>query len=384
MLESDAPELGLNDIRQPLTTAIRPRPFGPLVGAVVLVSVLIVGFGIGLLQGPSPSTTVEAGAPPLLSSIALGEGHLWPEKPSELSEADLAVAFARDVLGWESAAGQLMQGEVSEAGTWVRVQRNIPVEEELLDVLVAPVPEGGNVVMQVGTPWARGMDLTGEAGGLQTSLLRISGGLRAEALLRLESGDYLSGFAPVTVGGDPAISFPGVDFEAVSSGLVRYLTEDGSVHAAVGDVFSQSPASEPNPACAVTVPDVNVAGPLVNGDPLPAPEGMAWIGGSQLATFLPANGAVWENLPAKGEFRTQKLFVWAEGYDWVAEPEPNLSVVASPSDPTQPNAVTSVSNGSRSDWGSFMVVGVDLVPGCWSIELEYNGDALDFMVRVSE
>ena len=375
----------LDEIRQPLTIVRTPPSRGPLVGALVLAAVLILGLGVGLLQGPSPTTTAEIGAPPPASSVALGDGHIWPETPSALSEIDLAVAFARELLGWETAAGQAIQGDGSESGTWVRVQRNVPVEVELLDVFVATLPDGGNVVMRVGTPWARGMDLVEVADGVRAPLLRIAGDLHAEGLLRLADGEYVFETAPVTVGGNPALFFPGIDVGSVSSGLIRYLNQDGTVHAAVGDVFTTVSAADTQTlSCVVTVPSANTPGPIVNGASLAAPDGMAWVGGPGLATFLPIGGAVWENLPVKGELRTQKFFLWAEGYDWVAEPEPDLQIVARPGEPTQPEAVTSVSNGSRGDWGSFMVVGVDLAPGCWTVDLEYEGAQLTFTVEVAE
>ena len=384
MLELGAPEVDIDEVSQQSVAPSTVRRNGPLVGVGVLAVVLLVGLGLGLLRRPNTSTVLPAATTPPTSSITLGDGHLWPETPSQLSEVELAVAFARDVLGWEMAAGQAIFDDVSAEGSWIRVQQNVAVEEELLDVLVATAPEGGRVVMRAGTPWARGMELESDEAGVRVSLLRIAGELRAEALLRLDNGEYATASAQVTVGGDPTVSFAGIEPGSVRSGIVRYLNPDGSGYAAVGDAFEFPSGGEEALSCDVTVPENETSGPVVGGVPLPAPQGMAWVGGPGLATFLPAGGARWEDLPVSGERRTQKLFLWAEGYDWIAEPNPELLIDARPLDSTAPPALTSVSNGSRADWGSFMVVGVDLAPGCWTVDLEYKGSLLTFTVEVAE
>ncbi len=146
-------------------------------------------------------------------------------------------------------------------------------------------------------------------------------------------------------------------------------------------VFADSEIGAPG-VCQFTIPTGN--GPSVNDGVLPPPQSTGWHGGPELTTFLPVEGAVWADLPVTGERRTQKIFVWADGYDWIEEPNPSLEIDVRQADggTDLPLPSTAVSNGSRADWGSFMVVGLDLAPGCWEVELDYRGSVLEFIVEV--
>jgi hypothetical protein len=146
---------------------------------------------------------------------------------------------------------------------------------------------------------------------------------------------------------------------------------------------------QPPETCPVTqAPDL----PFTPPPPYPATPpggGSFWFGTEQLWTMLPADGT-WRGLPhyrpTDPGYR-QKIFWWHEGYDWRAEPRPNLTVRGKRLDaPAPPLVASRATNGFRAeDLKSFMLVGVDIPTlGCWEITGEIDGQELTFVVWVSE
>jgi hypothetical protein len=134
-------------------------------------------------------------------------------------------------------------------------------------------------------------------------------------------------------------------------------------------------------ACPVTqLPDPPFTPPKPYGAPL---EGEFWFGSPALWTSLPVDGA-WRDLPLSRSGYTQKLAWWREGYDWQAEPEPDLIVTGRRLDgEAPPLAASKATNAFAEDIGSAMLVGVDIpAAGCWEITGRYGEQELSFIIQV--
>ena len=146
-------------------------------------------------------------------------------------------------------------------------------------------------------------------------------------------------------------------------------------------------ADDPPATCLATRPP---SPPFVPPSPYPAEPpggGRFWFGTEKLWTALPAEGA-WRGLPhyrpTDSSYR-QKIFWWREGYDWLADPTPKLTVRGRRLDAPAPLLVAPpATNGYHQDLKSFMLVGVDLPTlGCWEITGRFEGQSLTFVVWVS-
>jgi hypothetical protein len=113
--------------------------------------------------------------------------------------------------------------------------------------------------------------------------------------------------------------------------------------------------------------------------------GQFWYGTPALWTALPTTGA-WPNLPFDANGFTQKILWWHDGYDWRAEPVPNLVVSGTKVDGPSKALVSSAgSNAFASDIGSAMVVVVSMpTAGCWKITGAYKESQLSFVVTIPE
>lgn len=142
-------------------------------------------------------------------------------------------------------------------------------------------------------------------------------------------------------------------------------------------------AAIPPASCPITQPSNS---PFVPPSPYPATPpplyaGEFWYGAASLWTMLRADG-IWGTLPHANGSYTQKVFWWRQGYDYQTDPMPNLTVTGRRLDaPAPPMTASGATNGSRSDIGSFMVIGVDIpTPGCWEITGHNTGTDLRFVV----
>lgn len=232
------------------------------VGVVVAVALLVV---VVLLSPAGPSSTTAPAANPSTTSISfdlppvtLGADHLWPETPSQLSPVELAELFVKETLGWETPGGTL-DPDSNENASWVRVQQNVPVEDELVDVFVSS-QDGGHVVVEVGTPWFKGADIGPDrSGGTRVSLLRFPNGDVAEVTLRLADGRHVVATAKTVVGqpNSGAIVIPDVEPSTVTAVLIRYVDANGRAIATNGtSKASQSLSSTTSSSAPVTTSPV--------------------------------------------------------------------------------------------------------------------------------
>jgi hypothetical protein len=137
-------------------------------------------------------------------------------------------------------------------------------------------------------------------------------------------------------------------------------------------------------ACPVTKPSSQV---FVPPAPFPAQSpyaGEFWYGTRQLWTMLDASGE-WTALPQSAAGFTQKILYWREGYDWLREPTPLLTVTGKRLDaPAPPLVASQASNGFQDQVKSFMVVGVNVpTEGCWEITGRTGDQELRFVVWVT-
>jgi len=143
---------------------------------------------------------------------------------------------------------------------------------------------------------------------------------------------------------------------------------------------------DPPENCPVTRPP---ASPFVPPAPYPAKppsQGVFWFGTEKLWTMLPVEGT-WRGLrhysATTPGFR-QKIFWWRKGYNWLSDPNPDLTVKGERLDGPAPHfLIPRATNGYEQDLKSFMLVGADIPTyGCWRITGRFKDDELSFVIRV--
>jgi hypothetical protein len=113
--------------------------------------------------------------------------------------------------------------------------------------------------------------------------------------------------------------------------------------------------------------------------------GKFWYGSPGLWTMLPEDG-IWAQLPRDEHGFTQKIFWWADGYDWIEDSEPVFRLTGERLDGKAPQIDSrEATNANTSETGSSILTGI-LIPtaGCWRITGEYRGAELSFVVFVKE
>lgn len=153
------------------------------------------------------------------------------------------------------------------------------------------------------------------------------------------------------------------------------------------DQTAGSEQDRPPETCVVTRPPEKTFVP-----PAPYPSDSSkysfWFGTNQLWTFLPVTGT-WLHLghytPDDPTFR-QKMFWFAQGYDWRKEPQPKLVITGRRVDgPSGPLLSDRANNGWTVDKNhAFMVVGINFPKlGCWEIKGRYRDAEVKFVVWVA-
>lgn len=114
--------------------------------------------------------------------------------------------------------------------------------------------------------------------------------------------------------------------------------------------------------------------------------GQFFYGNNDLWTAI---NQTWYALPYnEGYGYVQKLFYQREGYFWLDEPEPALTVTGRKIDPDsnveQTLTASRATNGYTAEDGSFMLVGVDIPSlGCWEITAQYLDTSLTYTIWVA-
>lgn len=116
---------------------------------------------------------------------------------------------------------------------------------------------------------------------------------------------------------------------------------------------------------------------------VPAADHRVWYGTERLWTWLNDEGEVWYDLPdddGNGKF-FEKTFWWAESY---SPGEGRITVTGRQLDGPGSFEVGEPASGGSRPWdiGSFMLVGVEIPPGCWEFTGSYRGAELSYVVLV--
>lgn len=184
----------------------------------------------------------------------------------------------------------------------------------------------------------------------------------------------VSGFALV------AIVMAGV----VTAGALRSPSSIGPV----GPGESPEPSASPREVggCPLTVPPQPAFIPPKPYPPHPPDLYQSvWYGTAALWTMLDPEGEVWEDLPEEDGRFTQKTFWWSEGYSPKDEPAAPISVTGRRLDRSGSfEAGGPGGGGFRKDIRSFMLVGLEIPPGCWELTATYRGADLSYVVLVKE
>jgi LysM repeat protein len=164
------------------------------------------------------------------------------------------------------------------------------------------------------------------------------------------------------------------------------LADCGSVAAGQQLIIPTAGMNAPPPVCPVTSPSDTAFIPPApyNANP-PNDDRLAqfWYGTAALWTLLWDEG-VWHGLPYDGNSYTQKITWFREGFDWLAEPDPPLTITGTRLDVPGDTLPVAGGNGSYAgDLGSFIMSGVGVPSaGCWQITGNYGEHSLSFVVWV--
>lgn len=198
-------------------------------------------------------------------------------------------------------------------------------------------------------------------------------------------GQALVGAAPVATGA--AVPYPTAPpvppTRTPAPAPTSRPTDTPTATPAVTPAARTSPATPP-PSCPVTrPPNPPFAPPAPYSATAPYPHEF-WYGTAALWTLLGDDGT-WQRLPYYDGAYSQKVFWWRQGYNWLAEPNPPLTVTGRRLDaPAPPLVASRATNASSADIGSSMLVGVDIpTTGCWELTGRIAGATLSFVVWVA-
>jgi len=234
----------------------------PLLVATAVAAVAAVVFVATLTSGDETEVATEPRAT-ASAGVALGSSQLWPPTARHATPAEVANAFAREVLGWQPAGASVFEDGDATGPVWVRLVQ--PGVVELVDVLTVPDTDGNRVIIELGPPWALGMSVESIAPGEEGSrigLIRVAGATEAQLNLLLDSGgtepitatnlDIQAGRIDVATIADPA---------TIRSVLVLYRDDRGQVIAATGATFDDDASEDEPPGTVQLGPDgVNYLG----------------------------------------------------------------------------------------------------------------------------
>lgn len=162
--------------------------------------------------------------------------------------------------------------------------------------------------------------------------------------------------------------------------------------AGIATPATSAPTSREVRGCSLTIPPQP---PFVPPSPypsrypnpdVPGADDKQWYGTPALWTTLESEGEVWRDLPdedGNGKFFEKTLW-WSESHS----PEEGLypiSVTGRRLDrPGSFETGGPGGGGFRHDVRSFMLVGVEMRPGCWEITATYRGTELSYVVLVED
>ena len=161
------------------------------------------------------------------SELELGAGHVWPESGRSGSPAEVVSAFASEVLGWTDATVSSDPGADLTGPVVVRIQQ--PGVAEVV-VFTIPVPSGGRVLIQVGSPAViAAIEPGNQSLGTRVWLERVPGAQRAGVTIRLDDGRHVNLEADLTDLERGAVDASEIEPLGIQTVLVRFYDADGQV-----------------------------------------------------------------------------------------------------------------------------------------------------------
>jgi len=223
--------------QEPIPGAPRPRRnWRPALVAAVAAMLVIVGTLV-LFAQPGVSPSASAPETSDLPPVSLGETHVWPERSRQGQPSELAVAFAKEVLGWQSPAAW-PEAQVEASGpVWVRLsQEGVGVP---LDVLAVPASDGGRVLAEVRVAWGPTTStraLSPDQPGSVIVLVGVSGAETAEVTMRLSGGRQIVLTADRSDIENGRFEVPDVsDPQEIRTVLIRWIDRENRVIAATSN-----------------------------------------------------------------------------------------------------------------------------------------------------
>jgi hypothetical protein len=233
---------------------------GRLVAAIAGIAVLVaaVGTSAWFLLGPGRSRQTPT-APP---AVVLGTTYLWPQNPMPGSPAEVAAAFATQVLGWEGATITVEDAAAEIADLQIDwptpLPDEIPITEGQALVRIdhpsaaAPVHltinqcgDSGWVVNDAVTRLTLNLGLGVSSGGAgnvagDISFPVVSGAAQEQVVVHLFGSGQQVLDSSSTEEKEGILTIPIDDPYAVDTVLVRYLDARGIVIAAGGGVWDMA------------------------------------------------------------------------------------------------------------------------------------------------
>jgi hypothetical protein len=171
---------------------------------------------------------------------------------------------------------------------------------------------------------------------------------------------------------------------AARAGAFSPHTPTTALHPTTGMSGPATVPAIPPASCPITQPPSPAFTPPAPYPPEAPYTNGFWYGTAALWTALPGH-SVWAGLPHNPDGYTQKVLWWRQGYSWMDEPTPALTVTGERVDaPAPPLRVSRATNAFADEIKSAMLVGVDFPTlGCWKLTGTYADQQLSVVVWIA-
>jgi hypothetical protein len=220
-----------------------PRSHGPwrvavAAAAAVLIVAAIPFWILGPGRDPAPASTRVP--------VEIGIEYVWPDGGWPGTAADVAVAFATQVLGWPQVTPVPDPQADPDGPVWVRLL--VPGGSEL-SVLTVPRSADTREVLQIGAPPEIWLSEAGAVDdGPWLALRMVEGAATADVSIRLLGVRDAVGFRLDAAELDGQVDLPAIDGRLIATVLVRYRDVAGTVIAATGGRYATEPPLDAAPS----------------------------------------------------------------------------------------------------------------------------------------
>lgn len=203
-----------------------------LVAVVVVLAVAAVPFWL-LGPGRHGADSVSTQVP-----VEIGIAYVWPDGGWPGSAADVATAFATEVLGWPDVTPVPDLQADPDGPVWVRL---LAPNRQELSMLTVPLAAGDRAVLQIGTPPSIELSAAGDGDGPWIALRPLLGAVTADVSIRLLDEPDAIGWRLDAAELDGRVDQPDLDPRLIATVLVRYRDAAGAVIAAAGGRYATEP-----------------------------------------------------------------------------------------------------------------------------------------------